>query len=39
MDHVAVSYGYRDAELLKGLDPMYLVKDVAALKKLLMSLI
>jgi phosphoglycolate phosphatase len=36
MDHIAVSYGYRDNELLKALQPMHLVKDVESLKKLLL---
>ncbi len=37
MDHIAVSYGYRDEKILKALSPMHLAKDVETLKKLLVS--
>ena len=35
MDHIAVSYGYRDREVLQALDPMYLVDNTAQLKEIL----
>ncbi|MDA0871573.1 MAG: HAD family hydrolase [Firmicutes bacterium] len=37
MDHIAVSYGYRDEHILKALSPMHLAKDVDTLKKILLS--
>lgn len=38
MDHIAVSYGYRDENVLKELSPMHLAKDVDSLKKILLSI-
>lgn len=35
MDHIAVSYGYRDREVLQALDPMHLVDNTAQLKEIL----
>lgn len=39
LDHIAVSYGYRTQEQLHLLDPMYLVKDVKTLQKVMTSLL
>ena len=37
LDHVAVSYGYRNDKQLKKMEPMHLVQDVASLSNFLLS--